>query len=89
MNDYFAYELVSTAKPLDNGRLDIVFRNGRRGVFDCTPYFSDKYWSRLAEPAFFNLVSVDHGTLTWPGDVDIAPEEVWRDSISVTTKGKP
>ena len=26
-------------------------------------------------------VRVDCGTLTWPGDIDIAPEEVWTDAV--------
>lgn len=83
MGDYFEYELVREATPLEGGRIDITFRDGKRGVFDCTPYFSESYWKRLSDPAFFKLVHVDYGTLTWPDDIDIAPEEVWRDTVRV------
>ena len=78
MDDYFTYELISKVRPLDDGRLDLVFRNGVHGVFDVRPYFADPYWKRLAEPAFFNQVSLECGTLVWPDDIDIAPEEVWH-----------
>ena len=29
---------------------------------------------------FFRQVGLDHGVLTWPNGVDIAPEEVWQDA---------
>lgn len=81
MDDYFKYELVSQVEPLENGRLAVVFRGGKQGIFDCKPYFTDPYWKRLADPSFFKLVHVDYGTLTWPNEIDIAPEEVWRDAV--------
>lgn len=81
MDGYFKYELVNEVVPLENGCLSVVFRNGKRGVFDCKPYFEDPYWKRLADPAFFKLVHLDYGTLTWPDEIDIAPEEVWRDAV--------
>jgi len=81
MDNYFDYQLVSEARPEGHGRLSIIFKDGTHGIFDCSPYWANPYWSKLKDDAFFRMVRVDCGTLTWPGDVDIAPEEVWHNSI--------
>ena len=80
IDNYFDYVSVDSAKPIDNHRIEVVFKNGMLGVFDCTPYFKDPFWKRLSEPGFFKQVCVEGGTLTWPNDIDIAPEEVWHQS---------
>lgn len=70
---------IVTAVPLDGARVRVTFGNGVEGTFDCTPYLSDRYWERLGNPAFFRQVRVECGTLCWPGDIDIDPEEIWED----------
>ena len=84
MDNYFDYVSVKHAKPIDNNRVEVIFQNGTMGVFDCTPYLSDPFWKSLSEPAFFSQVRVEGGTLTWPNDIDIAPEEVWHQSVKNT-----
>ena len=81
MDNYFDYVSAKLAKPIDNNRIEVTFTNGISGIFDCTPYISDPFWSRLSEPSFFMQVRVEGGTLTWPNDIDIAPEEVWHQSV--------
>lgn len=80
-DNYFDYIGVRIARPIDNNRVEVTFQDGTLGVFDCAPYFKEPFWSRLSEPAFFKQVRVEGGTLTWPNDVDIAPEEVWHQSV--------
>ena len=70
---------VITAVPIDERRIRVSFENGVEGVFDCSPYMSDRYWASLNNPVFFRQVRVDCGTLCWPNDIDIDPEEVWED----------
>ena len=70
---------VITAVPVDERRIRVSFENGVDGVFDCSPYMSDRYWASLNNPSFFRQVRVDCGTLCWPNDIDIDPEEVWED----------
>lgn len=81
MSNYFDYIRPKTARPIANHRIEIVFQDGSCGVFDCTPYLKDTYWKKLSEPTFFCQVRVEGGTLTWPDDIDIAPEEVWHQSV--------
>ena len=75
------YSTVKSAVPISDHEVRVVFDTGDSGVFDCKPYFSDPYWKRLANPAFFRLVQVEFGTLVWPDDIDMAPEDVWENAI--------
>ena len=88
MDNYFDYVSVKQARPIDNNQVEVIFQNGMTGVFDCTPYLKDPFWKSLSEPAFFRQVRVEGGTLTWPNDVDIAPEEVWHQSVRTHTAVK-
>ena len=76
---------VMTAMPVDDRRIRVSFENGVEGLFDCSPYMADGYWQGLSDPAFFRQVRVDCGTLCWPNDIDIDPEEVWEDCEKLTT----
>jgi len=74
---------VTGAKPMDDAKVFVTFDNGVSGIFDCAPYIKNAYWQRLGEPAYFRQVKVSCGTLVWPDDIDIDPEEVWEDSVKV------
>lgn len=78
---------ITNAKPLPGYKVHVVFDTGESGVFDCSPYLSHPYWKRLSDPAFFQLVRAEYGTLVWPDDIDIDSEDVWeryvRDPIQV------
>ena len=32
----------------------------------------------LNDKTFFNQVRVDYGTLVWPNEIDVGPEDVWE-----------
>jgi len=70
---------VVAAVPVDERRIRVSFENGVEGMFDCSPYMSNRYWESLNNPSVFRQVRVDCGTLCWPNDIDIDPEEVWED----------
>lgn len=85
-----AYELITEAKAVDNHRVAVSFEGGRRGVFDCRPYFEMGYYKPLCNPALFKCVTVSHGWLNWPGDIDIGADDVWNESTPApkTTRRK-
>jgi hypothetical protein len=66
-------------------RLKLIFKSGESGEVDLSKYASyGGVFTRFAGLDYFQQVSIDHGVLTWPGNVDIAPETIY----SMAT-GKP
>ena len=73
-------DLIS-AKALDGYRLDLVFADGRCGVFDCSPYMQFEFMEGVREPSKFAEVMVDHGTASWPGGEDLCPDDLYCNLI--------
>ena len=69
---------IVAATPLDDYKIHVVFDNGEKGIFDCSRYLDKPYWRPLRDKEFFRKVFVDYGTLVWPDDIDIGPEDVWE-----------
>ena len=69
---------IVAARPLAGYKVVVEFDNGEIGVFDCSRYLAKPYWQALNDTAFFNQVRVDYGTLVWPNDIDVGPEDVWE-----------
>lgn len=63
--------------------LDLEFENGERRRFDMSPYLHYPIFRRLQNPGFFSLARAEHGTVVWPGDIDIAPETLYELSVPV------
>ena len=64
-----------------NYALLLTFENGEIRMFDMTPYMDLKPYLRLKGTALFNLAKVDYGTVVWPGEIDIAPETLYDESV--------
>ena len=64
---------VLTVKPKDNHRIYVELADGRRGLFDLTPYLDHGALQPLRDPAYFNRVGIMFGAVTWPNGQDIAP----------------
>ena len=41
----------------------------------------ERYWQCLATPSYFRQVKAEYGTLCWPNDIDVAPEDVWDECV--------
>lgn len=75
------YKKTVAAKYVGGLNVAVTFEDGTCGVFDFAPYVDYPCYSPLKSQAIFSLVRADHGTLCWPGDIDIAPESVWECSV--------
>lgn len=75
---------VKTVKPLADYRIYVELENGRRGVFDLTPYLDRGVFRELRNMAYFNRVGILLGAVTWPHEQDIAPETLLAEMVPVS-----
>ena len=70
---------------IEKYKLKLTFKDGETGIIDLGDYSKkDGVFSNFSDLDFFKKVYIDSGVLTWPGNVDIAPETIY----SMAT-GKP
>jgi hypothetical protein len=69
---------VNAVEVVPNFRLTLTFNNGEKRRFDMRPYLHYPVFRRLVNAGYFSLARVDYGTVTWPGDIDIAPETLYE-----------
>ena len=63
--------------------LNLTFNTGERKQFDMRRFLHYPIFRRLQNQGFFALARVDYGTVTWPGDIDIAPETLYAESVAL------
>ena len=72
---------ITSVQYVEGYVLDITFENGEKGTADFSGYANrGGVFRNFADIEYFKRVSIDPvwGVLCWPGDVDIAPETVYR-----------
>ena len=67
----------------DDHLLFLEFENGEKRRFDMSPYMDQKPWVRIKPAHLFQRAFVEHGTVAWPGNIDIAPETLYDLSVPV------
>lgn len=72
---------VVKVNPQSDFSLDLVFENGEQRRFDMKPLLNIKPWNRIAQPDLFMCARAEYGTVVWPGDIDVAPETLYDDSV--------
>ncbi|MDR1724382.1 MAG: DUF2442 domain-containing protein [Tannerella sp.] len=74
---------VKSVEPQENYFLYLVFADGKHGLFDMKPYLNDGVFRELRDPVKFNSVRVCASSIAWNNDIDIAPETLYQDCISI------
>ena len=73
---------ITEAKPLCGRMMLVTFSTGEKRLFDTTTLQGSAFELQEDEKVFNNPV-LFHGVITWNnGEIDIAPETVYRDSYS-------
>jgi hypothetical protein len=75
-------ELVRVT-PLTPPDLLLGYSDGSLRKFSCAPYLDRGIFSRLKDVTLFGQAHVAHGTVCWPGGLDIAPETLFLRSAAV------
>ena len=71
---------LSDAEYLGDYRVRFIFDNGRQGVADLRPMIFDDprpVFAPLRDTAVFQQLFIEHGALSWPGDLEVAPEYIY------------
>ena len=63
--------------------LFLEFENGEKRVFDMRHLMDKKPFTKIKNEHLFAQAKVDYGTVVWPGNIDIAPETLYDDSVLV------
>ncbi len=68
---------VISVEPHKDNTLLLLFENNEERLFDMTPYLNKKPFTKLKDSPLFMKAKVEHGTVVWPGNIDIAPDTLW------------
>lgn len=73
---------VAEVTPLDGFRLRVCFYDGLEGEVHMRSLVhsaSAGVFAQLADPARFAEVYVEYGAVTWPGEIDLAPDAMYTE----------
>lgn len=65
---------VTQVSVVDDHAVRVRFVDGLEGVVRFLPGFFRGVFTHLSDPAQFRQVSVIGGAVTWPGELDLAPD---------------
>lgn len=71
---------VTAVRALPAFRLWVRFKDGLEGEVDVSGLIQSKnpgVFAALTDPKKFNKVFVDLGAVTWPGELDLAPDTMY------------
>lgn len=68
---------VIEAKPEQHLILSVRFEDGTQGQVKFTPKHLVGVFEPLKDPTFFSKVFVNDGVVTWPGELDLAPDAMY------------
>lgn len=68
---------VIRVQPLENYTLEVEFMDGTQGLVNMKQRISSPkagVFAKLSDITFFNQVYLKHGVVTWPDEIDLAPD---------------
>lgn len=72
---------VAKVEVQDGYILKVVFLDGSSGKVEMFALINNPkagVFSALKDHKLFNKVYLDYGVITWPGEIDLAPDEMYR-----------
>jgi hypothetical protein len=68
------------AKPVKPLKIELLFDNGEKRIFDASPYCNSYFFSELKDWNYFENFKIKNGTVEWQNEQDFAPETIYLDS---------
>jgi hypothetical protein len=72
-----------------NHNLWLRFADGVTGIVQLDPSEFTGVLEPLQDPVFFEKVYVEHGAAAWPGEIDLAPDALYRELQKVGAGSAP
>ncbi|MEI9903111.1 MAG: DUF2442 domain-containing protein [Asticcacaulis sp.] len=72
------YYDISEVKPQKDFSLDVRFADGLTGKVRFLPSFFRGVFAHLTDATSFGQVMLVDGVVTWPGDLELAPDAMHR-----------
>jgi len=69
---------VIDVKIIGTNRLWVRFIDGLEGQVQFLPTAFRGVFTKLSQPEEFNKVYIDNYFVTWPGELDLAPDNMYR-----------
>lgn len=80
------YLAVISVKPLDDYKLELVFENNEKRLFDMKPYLDKGIYKELKDESIFKSVKVSFDSIEWCNKADIDPEFLYDKSVDYVTQ---
>ncbi len=78
----FLCAFVAEVHPLSNYCLSVKFLDGTTGEVDMSKLVTSEQagvFAKLCDQTFFAKVFVEYGAVTWPGEIDLAPDAMYKE----------
>jgi hypothetical protein len=74
---------IIEVKPMQDYSLLLTFTNHEKKMFDVKPYLNKGIFTELKDVANFNSVKIFNGTVLWQNDIDLCPDTLYLDSVTI------
>ena len=71
---------LTKVTPLENYKLEVEFMDGTHGVVEMEKYIMSPHagiFAKLKDLKVFNQVYLAYGVVTWPEEIDLAPDTMY------------
>ncbi len=67
---------VTAFEILPGYKIKVSLSNGKKGIFDVTPYLNRVVFTELKDYNYFRRARIEYGTIVWPNEQDFSPETI-------------
>ena len=71
---------VTKVRPLENYKIEVKFIDGIHGLVEMEHRIRSSkagVFARLVDKTTFNQVHLEYGAVTWPNEIDLAPDAMY------------